>query len=330
MTKTGTRIGIIDVQTHYVGPAAARILANVPAAAGLPNGLRSGLNSGDPMLGLEARLETMDEAGIAVSVLSFAPVGGIADAGLRGELCSAANDALIEACRRFPDRFVAAIALPLPDGTASLHELERIAGDPAVRAVQVVAQTTGYRPDRPDMECVFAATAGHGLPVLLHPTAGISDLSPHFDAFGLSSGMHAMVSHALVAARIIQSGMMDRIGGLELILTHLGGILPFLIDRLDSRNRGPAEHLPSHYLRTRVTVDNCGFPAGAALRYALAALGAERIVIGSDWPSRPVAPAIEAIRGLGLDDAEADAIMRTNAARWFDPARPRTAGKREG
>src|SRR3546814_9097271 len=92
----------------------------------------------------------------------------------------------------------------------------------------------------------FRLAAGERLPILLHPAAGIADLSPAFDDYGLSSGMHAMVSHALVAARMIQSGLLDRIGKLELILTHLGGILPFLIDRLDSRDRKSTRLISSH------------------------------------------------------------------------------------
>src|SRR3546814_13694916 len=85
---------------------------------------------------------------------------------------------------------------------------------------------------------IFRLAAGERLPILLHPAAGIADLSPAFDDYGLSSGMHAMVSHALVAARMIQSGLLDRIGKLELILTHLGGIMPFLkIGRASCRER---------------------------------------------------------------------------------------------
>lgn len=319
MTVSATRSGITDVQTHYVGPEAARLLVKYVRNGGILHGLGSRLDARDPMLGLDARLAAMDAAGVAVSVLSFAPLGGIADDGLRAELCSAANDALLEACRRHPQRFVAAAALPLPDNAASLRELRRIGGAPALRAVQVVAQTTDYQPDRPDMEALFAAVAAAGLPVLIHPAAGVADLSPHFEPYGLSSGMHAMVSHALVGARIIQSGMMDRIEGLELILTHLGGVLPFLIERLDSRHQGPTLHAPSHYLRSRVTVDNCGYPAGPALRCALEVFGADRIVIGSDWPSRPIAPVLDAIEGLGLGDEDIRKTMRGNAARWFDP-----------
>src|SRR3546814_17151584 len=101
--------------------------------------------------------------------------------------------------------------------------------------------------------------------------------------------MHAMVSLALVAVRMCQSGLLDRIGKLELILTHLGGILPFLIDRLDSSNTGPAHHPPSHYLRTRVHVDNCGYPAGPALRLAIETRGIGRSLrseerrLGKEW-----------------------------------------------
>jgi aminocarboxymuconate-semialdehyde decarboxylase len=137
--------------------------------------------------------------------------------------------------------------------------------------------------------------------------------------------MHAMISNALVAARMIQSGMLDRIGGLELIVTHLGGILPFLIDRLDSRHSGPTAFPPSHYLRTRLWFDACGYPAGPALRCVLETVGAGRLMIGSDWPSRPIAPALEAIRDLGLGEVAERAILGGNAARWFDPARPRSA-----
>jgi predicted TIM-barrel fold metal-dependent hydrolase len=215
-----------------------------------------------------------------------------------------------------------AAALPFPDAAAAHDELARIAGEASLRAVQIVAQTTHYRPDS-GFDETFSLAAAERLPILLHPAAGVADLSPAFGDYGLSSGMHAMVSHALVASRMIQSGLLDRIDKLELIVTHLGGILPFLIDRLDSRHTGPALHAPSHYLRTRVHVDNCGYPAGPALRLAIDTIGVERLLIGSDWPSRPIAPALDSIRGMRLNETDERAVMGGNAARWFDPAIPR-------
>jgi predicted TIM-barrel fold metal-dependent hydrolase len=265
----------------------------------------------------------MDEAGIAVSVLSLAPLGGIGDEDFLDALCRTANDGLAEACAAHPDRFVMAATLPLPWSGRALRELERIGGEGPVRAIHITADATDYRPDEPALERVFETIAGLRLPIILHPAAGAADLAPAFDAYGLGSGMHAMVSHALVAARIMGSGMLDRIPALELIVTHLGGILPFLIDRMDSRHKGASAQLPSYYLRNRLFLDCCGMPAGPALRCALETVGAERLVLGSDWPSRPIAPALEAIRALALPPAAEAAILEDNAARWFSPGATR-------
>jgi aminocarboxymuconate-semialdehyde decarboxylase len=314
---------IIDIQTHYVPPAAAQILKRYRDEHGTVDGLAPSDDTAGAMFGVDARLRAMDAAGIDVSLLSFAPIGIIEDAEVRVDLCRAANDGLLDLCAEHPGRFVAAATLPLPDGTAALAELIRIRDEGDLRAIHIVAQTTHYRPDATGLEPLFQAAADAGLPIIIHPAAGVADLAPQFADYGLGSGMHAMVSNALVAARMIQSGMLDRIPGLELIVTHLGGILPFLIDRLDSRNSGPSAFPPSHYLRSRPWFDACGYPAGPALRCALETAGAERLMIGSDWPSRPIAPALKAIRDLKLDEIAERAILGQNAARWFDPAQPR-------
>lgn len=310
--------GVIDIQTHYVPPEAARLLRGVKVA-----GISTKLSADAPIYGLDARLRAMDEAGVSASVLSMMPMGAIADEHLRRDICTAANDGLLAACVAHPTRFVMAAALPFPDPAGAHDELARISGEAALRAVQIVAQTTGYHPDV-GFDDVFTLAAGQALPVIIHPSAGVADLSPAFDDYGLSSGMHAMVSHALVAARMIQSGMLDRIEKLELILTHLGGILPFLIDRLDSRNSGPTLHAPSHYLKNRIYLDNCGYPAGPALRCAIETVGAGRLLIGSDWPSRPIAPVLDAIRDLRLAKSDEQAVMGGNAARWFAPTHARS------
>lgn len=309
--------GVIDIQTHYVPPAAARLLERTKA-----DGLAANMPRDAPMFGLDGRLKAMDAAEVELSVLSLAPLGIIAEADLRRDICQAANDGLLAACDAHPDRFVMAAALPLPDVDDAQQELARIANEDALRAIQIVAQTTGYRPET-GFDDLFELAADAHLPVILHPAAGIADLSLHFNDFGLASGMHAMISHSLVAARMIQSGLLDRIPDLELILTHLGGILPFLIDRIDSRNTGPGAHPPSHYLRHRIHFDICGYPAGPALRCALATLGHERLLVGSDWPSRPIDEVLTALLDLGLATDAEHAILRGNAARWFDPAVPR-------
>ena len=307
----------IDIQTHYIPATAWHLIEHTPVA-----GVSKKLAPDHPILSLEERLVAMDAHAIGTSLLSFAPIDIVEDAARRKAICDAANDGLRDACLRFPDRFVMAATLPFPDANAAYAELKRLADLPMLRAITIIAQTTEYAPEH-GFDAVFGLAADLGLPVILHPSAGVADLSPAFDIYGLSSGMHAMISHALVAARMAQSGMLDRIPNLELILTHLGGILPSLIDRIDSRHRGTTQHLPSHYFKTRMWYDTCGVPAGPALRCAIDSFGEDRLMIGSDWPSRPIAPVIEALSAQGLSKAAQRAILHDNAARWFDPACPR-------
>src|SRR3546814_3489839 len=94
-------------------------------------------------------------------------------------------------------RFVMAAALPFPDAAAAHAELARIASEASLRAVQIVAQTTGYRPDQ-GFDEIFRLAAGERLPILLHPAAGIADLSPAFDDYGLRSEEHTSALQSLM------------------------------------------------------------------------------------------------------------------------------------
>src|SRR3546814_20426754 len=86
-------------QSHYVPPAAARLLHDVRVA-----GIADALEPNSAICTLDARLRAMDEAEVDVSVLSMAPIGIIADRRLRLDICRAANNGLLEACTAYPQR----------------------------------------------------------------------------------------------------------------------------------------------------------------------------------------------------------------------------------
>lgn len=71
----------------------------------------------------EARIRSMDAAGIDVQVLSHgAPSTQRMDAETSVHVAKAANDRLYEICQTYPERFA---ALPTADPQASADELER-------------------------------------------------------------------------------------------------------------------------------------------------------------------------------------------------------------
>ena len=308
---------IIDTQSHYIPREAFALLRDVRWGGRAPTGLPASLSAEHPMLSLDARLREMDRCGVDVAVLSFAPVGPAPDPQLDREIAAHANDGLIAACARHPDRFVALARLPLPHAEAANCELERIIGEGCMRGIALLSEATQYRPDALELEDVWAALSMRGKAAVLHPPAGGSDLTDAFAEYGLSSGLNAMFGSALALSRLVYSGVLDRHPRLDVIATHLGGVAPFLSERLDSRGKGAARPF-SHYLQNRLYLDNCGFPAGPALRCAIDVAGARRIVLGSDWPSRPIEECLAPL--AALDDSDRRAIAGETASRWFDPA----------
>jgi predicted TIM-barrel fold metal-dependent hydrolase len=302
---------LIDTQTHYVPPGALALLRIRAGRGGaLPAGLTFPLDDASPMSRLDVRLEAMEAHGIDASVLSFAPIGISDDDHFARDLTQAANDGLVEACKAHPTRFTALASLPLPDVEASLAELTRLDDASEIRGLCIVAQTTLYRPDEIGLETLLRAAVARNAAVVIHPPAGVADLNPAFDAFGLGSGLHAMTGASLVLARLILSGTLDRLPKLDLIATHLGGVLPYLAERLDDRGRG-TERPFSVNLKERLWFDACGAGPGPALRLLIERAGAERVMLGSDWPSRPLAQAVATLRDAQLTGAAAQ--------RWFKP-----------
>jgi predicted TIM-barrel fold metal-dependent hydrolase len=214
-------------------------------------------------------------------------------------------------------------SLPLPDSAAALAELDRIAEQPALRGITFPSQVTLHRPDQIGLEPVLARAAELGLVTLIHPSGASTELGTVFDDFGLGLAMHAMISGPLVILRMMAAGFFDRIPELEVIVPNFGGILPFLGARFDDRLKGDLAKAPTEYMRTNLFYDSSGFPAGPTFRCALDAVGASQVVFGTDYPSWEMTPLWDAVQDMDLDAVDREAILGGNAARWFDPRRPR-------
>jgi aminocarboxymuconate-semialdehyde decarboxylase len=80
-------------------------------------------------------------------------------------------------------------------------------------------------------------------------------------------------------------------------------------------SRAFLEHAPSEYL-DRFYYDCCTY-SESSLRYLVDAVGADRVVLGTDYPAPMMLDdAVRWIRGLRtFTDAEKDAILADNATR---------------
>src|SRR5262249_25608033 len=118
---------------------------------------------------MERRLSVMDQAGVAVQVLSV----GALDIGLAGTRASLVarriNDALSEICLKANGRFRFVGSLALDDPTELVKEMDRLA---AIGAVGIGITTTveGKSLDAEEFRGVWQEAGRRELVILVHPT----------------------------------------------------------------------------------------------------------------------------------------------------------------
>jgi aminocarboxymuconate-semialdehyde decarboxylase len=234
---------------------------------------------------LGARIEAMDEQGIAVHAMSLSlPMVYWADRALAQKLAEAYNNAAADAHRRHPDRLVSFAMLPMHYPDAALAELERARRLPGVRGVYMATAIAGRELSDPAFFPVYEAIEAAGLPIFLHPNTviGAERLKAHY----LENLLGNPFETAIAAAHLIFGGVLDRFPKLTVGLPHAGGAFPYLVGRL---NRGwekrpeLAHHKtsPLEYLR-RFYYDTISYH-GPALEYLKRLVGADRVMIGSDY-----------------------------------------------
>ena len=321
----------IDIHAHYFPEAYLAVLEERGPAFGITvdrsDSAGPAIGMG-PALGgvlrreffdLDARLREMNHTKVTVHALSLTfPMVDWADAELGVELARLVNDALSAAHTAHPDRFVGLATLPMQDPKAAVEEIDRVTRLPGIRGVYLATNINGRDLDDPAFLPVWERIAAAGLPAFLHPmnVIGAQRLGPYY----LGNLLGNPFDTAVAASHLIFGGVLDRFPKLSVCLPHAGGALPYLIGRLDRGQKvrpelAHAKRPPSSYLR-RFTYDTISH-AAAPLRYLIDVVGADRVMLGSDYCfdlgyERPVEVVTRLARLSRADQAR---ILGTNAAR---------------
>jgi 2,3-dihydroxybenzoate decarboxylase len=271
------------------------------------------------------RLQAMDAAGLDVQVLSLNAPGIQAepDPTVAVARAAAVNDLLAATIQAHPSRFAGIAALPLQDPKAAAKELERSVTQLGLRGALVNAHTQGRYLDDPTLRVVWEHAEGLDVPLYLHPANGVDAahvLSGHPELIGPMWSWGAdTASHAL---RLVFGGVFDDFPEAKLLLGHMGEGLPFVLWRLDSRWGFHNHHgielrrgVPSEYLRHNLYITTSGVCSTPPLRCALAALGADHVLFGTDYPFEEMDVATEFLRTAPIDEADRAKIAHGNAER---------------
>lgn len=307
----------IDVHAHYWTD---QYLDRVAALGKTDTATQRGIGAGGGAE-LDARLRLMDRAGIDVQVLSAAPQ---LPYGLDTERAVAAahyvNDEYAAVVTAHPDRFRAFAALPMPDVDAAIAEIGRATDELGMVGVTMNTSVLDRAITDPDFEPIFAELDARGAVLYLHP-AGNGACSPLVTEHHITWMAGAPFEDTIAALQLITSGHLQRYPGVKIICSHLGGALPMLTRRADDHLAWEAPDTPEppsqavHRLWFD-TVSHCHEPA---LRCAIDTFGADRILLGTDFPYEDGDTFVRAVEYVMevADPGEAHAILDANAMALF-------------
>ncbi len=170
----------------------------------------------------------------------------------------------------------------------------------------------------PGFESVFAELNARSAVLYLHP-AGNSACSPLIGNYHLTWVIGAPIEDTISIMQLITHGIPARYPDIKIINSHLGGALPMLLQRADDQYRWEAPdtpELPSVAAR-RMWYDTVGHGHVPALRCAVDSFGADRLLLGTDFPYENgdiFLRAVDYINDPQIDPGTARAILDHNAS----------------
>src|SRR5579875_1581817 len=274
----------------------------------------------------DVRLRAMDEGGVTMQVLSLAAHGldkltpQNANAVLGG-----VHDEAAAAVRAHPDRFAAFATPGLRNVPEASKEIERAISELGFKGVMIDSTIDGKFLDQPEFFPLLEAIQSLNVPLYLHPApppAAVDDIYysglPGSTGFLLSIagwGWHSET--AIHIFRLILTGVLDRLPKLQVIIGHMGEMIPFALARSNAVFSS-ATHLKRSVAETfaqQVHITTSGYFTRPPFDCARSVLGLEHMMYSVDYPFSPTTKGHEFLACLGLNDAELNALAHGNAER---------------
>jgi aminocarboxymuconate-semialdehyde decarboxylase len=319
----------VDVHCHFIPPA----LLDLIEAEGAHHSIHQSVDGSvsfagrattqtlpKGMVDLERRLEWMDTQDVDVQVLSawmdfsayvLEPEDG-------SWLARSLNELTVGAIEGHTDRFRAMAAVPLQAPELAAQELRYAVGELGMVAVEIATSVVDYELDDSQLEPFWRAAEELDVLVLVHPYASVG--SDRLTRYFLNNLVGNPAEETVAAAHLIYGGVLERHPDLRVCLTHGGGFLPYQIGRQDRGYESlpglTATHIheaPAEFLR-RFYYDTV-LHSTEALRFLVERVGADRVVLGSDYPFPMGDPEpVATVQRTHFDEATTNAILGHNVA----------------
>ncbi|MBI2203634.1 MAG: amidohydrolase [Candidatus Rokubacteria bacterium] len=283
------------------------------------NGQRTAFSSPKVRLTIEERLGDMDAQGVDMHVLSIhTPFFGYhLDAAQGAQLAREVNDDIAGMVRQHPQRFAGLATLPVQDPRAAIEELERAVTKLGLKGAELDTHVNGKQWDEPEFLPFFKAAEQMGAVLFFHPQPQHNFLIGRTTKYGLFNSLGVIMDDAILVAILISSGLLDACPNIKICVAHGGGGACYAMGRLDRgwRGRRDAQKIPTppSTYQKRLYYDTVT-GSEEALRFLVDQVGADRVVLGSDWPFVPWHPSpVTWLQGLKtITPEEKEKILSRN------------------
>jgi aminocarboxymuconate-semialdehyde decarboxylase len=207
--------------------------------------------------------------------------------------------------------------LQAPD--LAVRELTRCVSELGLSGVTISTQVREKEIGDAALRPFWEAAEALGAVVLIHP-AGNHD--PRFRKWQLWNSVGQSFEEAMAIASLFYEGILDAYPDLKIVVSHGGGYMPFYLGRI-ARNyvekpatRTNMSKAPIAYLRM-LHYDTCVYDPDT-LADLVRIVGADRIVMGSDYPVGEIKPAQFVRDCTALDVAGRELVLSGNAERLLN------------
>src|SRR5580700_9927447 len=206
--------------------------------------------------------------------------------------------------------------VPSQDGALAARVLEE-ALDAGFKGAMIATQPKGVggNLDDPSLDPFWELASARKAAIFLHPHNICGD--ERLAGYDLVNAVGRLADSTIAVARLLFSGHLTRFPGVSLLLSHAGGALPYALGRLKRNHAIHADYADPEEGFRRLYFDTVLFEP-LALRFLCDVVGADKVMLGSDYPFGIGDPdPCGVVDRTALTAAEREAILGGNAARIF-------------
>jgi aminocarboxymuconate-semialdehyde decarboxylase len=275
-----------------------------------------------------ARLASMERTGVDIQLVSswidltayaLSPPAG-------SRYARMFNESLAALVAAHPDRLQGLATVPLQAPQAAAEELRHAVTELDMVGVEIATTVDGVELDAADLDPFWGSAEELRCLVLLHPLASLAgrELSRYF----LANIVGNPAETTIALAHLVFGGVLERFPELRICAVHGGGFAPYQAGRwhrgfeaVSGQTAGKLTRSPPDWLRGLYFDTVLHSPS--ALAFLVDLMGADHVVLGSDYPFEmgdpdPVA-SVESIPGLGPE--QRDLILEGNVRRLLEEVR---------